>query len=256
MVNKVAGEKTGQRKNLSLVTPLVTPRVNIHRGGCLQEQRAFKCFTCETFVVLTMWVQYLPGQLRQRLPKSCCASDYVASLRRKRGHCGRVSRRVVNQRPLCRLIFYRHLPEQLLPRWQKFCCAANSGHTLDVVLGGDDRRGGRHPCSKLHDMPEHATNQAADMPGSVRVSVEAAARRLGLSENAIRKRIERGTLKSEKIDGVRYVVLDTDMSEHAADMSTDTNLIVTRLESEVEWLRREVERKDTIIMSLSKVSPP
>ena len=56
-----------------------------------------------------------------------------------------------------------------------------------------------------HD--HHMTSQA-------RVSVEEAARILGVSVDAIRKRIERGTIRSEKVDKTRYVFLDGDMADH------------------------------------------
>src|SRR5215208_1872840 len=114
-------------------------------------------------------------------------------------------------------------------------------------------------------MSQHAFDQAADMPGGVRATVEDAAKLLGLSENAIRKRIERGTLRSEKIDGVRYVVLDADMSQHAADMPNgmpaDIPLIVERLEDEVAFLRSELERKDHLLAAAleripSALEPP
>ena len=98
------------------------------------------------------------------------------------------------------------------------------------------------------DMPQHDSDTA----GVRRVSVEDVARLLGLSENAIRKRVERGSLRSEKIEGTRYILLDGDMPRHDGSMPSDATLIAARLENEVEWLRREVERKDTIIMSLSQ----
>jgi excisionase family DNA binding protein len=66
------------------------------------------------------------------------------------------------------------------------------------------------------DMPQLADDQARDMPGRRRVTVEEAAKLLGLSGNAIRKRLERGTLRSEKVNGVRYVLLDSGMPQHVA----------------------------------------
>jgi hypothetical protein len=51
----------------------------------------------------------------------------------------------------------------------------------------------------------------------------AAGGRLGASESAIRKRVERGTLRSDKgSDGGRYVHLDTG-SDTVADEGTDTS---------------------------------
>jgi hypothetical protein len=90
--------------------------------------------------------------------------------------------------------------------------------------------------------------------------VHEAADALGLTVEAVRSRIKRGTLAKEKDpDGTVYVVLEDGAhdqarpgSDQANDRATAQPLIVPRLENEVEWLRREVERKDTIIMSLSQ----
>src|ERR687892_356971 len=62
---------------------------------------------------------------------------------------------------------------------------------------------------RTHDM----TRQDADMTSSGHVTVEEAARLLDVSVDAVRKRIERGTLHSEKVGKTRYVFLDDDMIE-------------------------------------------
>ena len=90
-----------------------------------------------------------------------------------------------------------------------------------------------------------------------------AAEVLGLTVEAVRSRIKRGTLEKEKDDdGTVYVVVEdsgrpgTDQARpgdaQSNDQATAHPLIIDRLENEVDWLRREVERKDTIIMSLSQ----
>jgi hypothetical protein len=93
-------------------------------------------------------------------------------------------------------------------------------------------------------MPEHAT----DTPPTRRVLVEEAAKVLGITANAVRKRVERGTLRSERDGDARYVILDADMPRPAADMPngmpTDQALIVTRLENEVGFLRELVRSRD------------
>ena len=94
------------------------------------------------------------------------------------------------------------------------------------------------------DMPEHAI----DAPPTRRVPVEEAAKILGLTANAVRKRVERGTLRSARDGDTRYVILDGDMSRPAADMPndmpTDQALIVARLENEVGFLRKLVRSRD------------
>jgi excisionase family DNA binding protein len=85
-----------------------------------------------------------------------------------------------------------------------------------------------------------------------RLTVEEAARRLGVKEDAIRKRIFRGTLRSERDeDGHRYVFLDAS-KDRSKDRSKDE--LVEALRDEIAHLRRESERKDTIIMSLSQAN--
>jgi excisionase family DNA binding protein len=112
------------------------------------------------------------------------------------------------------------------------------------------------------------------MTSSLRATVEEAAKVLGTSENAVRKRIERGTLSSEKVDGVRYVLLfDSDRPQHAidtavdsaTDMSHDLALIQSHLDSmqqQVSYLKaviqtrdEELRRKDHIIAALTERIP-
>ncbi len=69
-------------------------------------------------------------------------------------------------------------------------------------------------------MSQRASDSATGMTPPIRATVEDAAKLLGLSENAVRKRLERGTLRSEKVKDTRYVLLDdADMPRHAASMS-------------------------------------
>ncbi len=93
-------------------------------------------------------------------------------------------------------------------------------------------------------MPEHA----ADAQTTRRVPVEEAAKVLGITANAVRKRVERGTLRSERDGDARYVILDDDMPRPADDMPngmpTDQALIVARLENEVGFLRELVRSRD------------
>jgi len=116
------------------------------------------------------------------------------------------------------------------------------------------------------------------MSEPIRLTVDEAAKLLGTTANALRKRIERGTIQSEKVDGVRYVLLsDTDMPQHAGDtlggMPPDSagpsqdsvagmSAFVTSLEDQVDYLRRQLEvwqeearRKDHIIAALTERIP-
>ena len=129
-----------------------------------------------------------------------------------------------------------------------------------------------------NDRTRHANDTVTDMSSPLRATVEEAAKILGTSENAVRKRIERGTLPSEKRDGVRYVLLvDNDMPQHATDtaggsvtdMSTDMPhdlaLMQAHLDSmqeQVSYLKavvqtrdEELRRKDHIIAALTERIP-
>jgi len=79
-----------------------------------------------------------------------------------------------------------------------------------------------------------------------RHTIQQAANILGVTESAIRKRIKRNTLEHEKEeDGRVYVYLDeSGPSGPVRDGVSESAypLIVTRLESEVEFLRAQLER--------------
>ena len=102
------------------------------------------------------------------------------------------------------------------------------------------------------------THQDSDTTEPLRVTVEDAARLLGVTVDAVRKRIERGSLRSEKAGTTRYVFLDPDMTSPDYDL-TDK---VTILTEHVQFLRRELEvwqeearRKDHIIAALTERIP-
>ena len=90
--------------------------------------------------------------------------------------------------------------------------------------------------------------------------------------NAIRKRIQRGTIPHERHeDGRVYVLVDEaralqDKSSKPTSTVQDdvqddnhvpyqTNKLVTELRAQNEWLRREVERKDAILLRMAKHLP-
>jgi hypothetical protein len=106
---------------------------------------------------------------------------------------------------------------------------------------------------------------------SHRVDVKQAAEKLGISSEGIRQRIRRGSLQSEKgTDGRVYVFLeDEDLNGAGSERESerDKDAVLTRLESEVEFLRQElatrdaeIQRRDAIFLSLSEglkaLNPP
>ena len=90
--------------------------------------------------------------------------------------------------------------------------------------------------------------------GLDRVTIQEAARRFGVSEGAVRKRVTRGTLEHDKEDDGRvYVYLD-ERDTRGVDDVQDTGVrpvsssaLISRLEDEVEFLRDQVRRQQEII---------
>jgi excisionase family DNA binding protein len=100
--------------------------------------------------------------------------------------------------------------------------------------------------------------------GHERVTVEDAARLMGLSVDAVRKRIERGTLRSVKAGKTRYVLLDGDRTQQddgrtrqdSGETQQDTGaptgdavagtagLLVETLQEQVAYLKGVVATRD------------
>lgn len=110
---------------------------------------------------------------------------------------------------------------------------------------------------------------AADQPtASHRLTVQEAASRLGVTVDAIRGRIKRGTLSSDRDeDGTVYVLLDhadqPDDQPGASHQPADDQLeLVEVLQEQNDYLRRQLEvwqeearRKDHIIAALAERIP-
>lgn len=102
-----------------------------------------------------------------------------------------------------------------------------------------------------------------------RYTVQEAAEMLGTTIDGVRGRIRRGTLDSMKVDSVVYVLLDETSRDRHSDKTTsrlgepspdqpvnlDQSELVGEMRGQIDWLRREVERKDTIIMALTQRVP-
>jgi excisionase family DNA binding protein len=87
-----------------------------------------------------------------------------------------------------------------------------------------------------------------------RVTVAEAARLLGLSAEAVRMRIKRGTLASEKVGGTVYVFLDADTTRSNADpprsiadqttnQTTEQPALVDVLREQVAYLREQLDQE-------------
>jgi hypothetical protein len=104
--------------------------------------------------------------------------------------------------------------------------------------------------------------------GTLRVTIREAAARLGVTEGAIRKRIQRGSLpKEQEEDGSVYVYLPVSHDSSHEQSRTEPrhtpdprDELIAQLRGEVEAWRDESRRKDTIIMNMTEamkaLSPP
>src|SRR4051812_15292488 len=120
------------------------------------------------------------------------------------------------------------------------------------------------PCSTLRPMhPSGADDQAQTGHMTRRLlTVQEAAEELDLTVEAVRSRIKRGTLEKEKApDGSVFVVVAAGQPDQArpgsdqdrpgsaqdTDWANAQALIITRLEDEVAFLRRQLEHRDRLL---------
>jgi predicted transcriptional regulator len=93
-----------------------------------------------------------------------------------------------------------------------------------------------------------------------RYTVAEAAEALGISQAAVRARIHRGTLKTQREAGTVYIWVDAE--EHAEQHADDASVLMEvlreqngDLREQIEFLRDELRRKDTIIMAMTQRIP-
>jgi hypothetical protein len=98
-----------------------------------------------------------------------------------------------------------------------------------------------------------------------RFTVAEAAHRLGVKEQAIRKRIQRGTLPHDKDETGRvYVYIDAEAEDEVQGEDTRANthleVLVDTLQEQNRFLREELARKDAILLNMTEamkaISPP
>lgn len=107
-------------------------------------------------------------------------------------------------------------------------------------------------------MPPDSQRQGLD-----RVTVAEAARRLGLTPDAVRKRLTRGSLPHDRDqDGLIHVYIprsasdqDAANTEQESDQDSGQDLYVRSLEDQIRFLRQELERKDAILLRLAERVP-
>ena len=149
----------------------------------------------------------------------------------------------------------------------------NLGHEEDLTF---DQTGARTSTERTNARAAEANEQPTE-----RVTVAEAAQLLGMSAEAVRMRVKRGSLKSVKIKGTVYVLVDAEQtrpnidqtggnsntgSERTDEQTRDRTALVDVLRSDVEFLREELKRreevhaeesrrKDTIIAQLAQRIP-
>jgi hypothetical protein len=101
-------------------------------------------------------------------------------------------------------------------------------------------------------------------PDLDRVTVAEAAAALDISQDAVRKRIVRGTIPHDRDEEGRvYVYLTPSETVHKTDQDTGQDdatktvqdAYIRSLEDQISFLRRELERKDTILLNLTERIP-
>ena len=75
-----------------------------------------------------------------------------------------------------------------------------------------------------------------------RVTTKEAAEALGISVEAVRKRIERGQLGHERVDGRVYVYLDGDQTESGPDVEVESTALISEMNARIELLERQLEQ--------------
>ena len=93
------------------------------------------------------------------------------------------------------------------------------------------------------------------------LDVNSAAEELGVSTDAVRKRISRGSLRSDREDGAVRVWLDAGGTEAGREAQVDGGALVEVLREQAEYLREQLaeerearRRADTIIAQLTQAN--
>ena len=94
-----------------------------------------------------------------------------------------------------------------------------------------------------------------------RMTVHDAARALGISEDAVRMRVKRGKLPSDKTNGRLHVLLDTEPTpdptgaDLASELLVELRSRVSYLEGIIDTRDEEIRRRDVIISQLTQRIP-
>jgi hypothetical protein len=125
-------------------------------------------------------------------------------------------------------------------------------------------RSAAHPPTRVYPDPGRSTGRRLDVEDGTAgrwLDVNSAAEELGVSTDAVRKRISRGTLRSDRKDGTVRVWLDDGGTQAGREVEVDSGALVEVLREQAEYLRgqlaeeREARRRaDTIIAQLTQAN--
>jgi hypothetical protein len=106
----------------------------------------------------------------------------------------------------------------------------------------------------MADQPGESTTSE---PPNNRLTVAQAADQLGISEDAVRSRIKRGTLRAERENGAVVVLLDTDRpaTSQPTDKPTDRDQLLEELRERVRSLEESNRENRRIIAGLVQRIP-
>jgi hypothetical protein len=104
------------------------------------------------------------------------------------------------------------------------------------------------------DMAQPNSNISPDI---LRLTVPEAAKALGISPEAVRNRLSRGTLDSVKEDGAVYVLLKVDMVRHtdgiSPDMPGESAALVSAKDETIRVLREQLEAERAASAELRRI---
>src|SRR5215218_4282310 len=104
-------------------------------------------------------------------------------------------------------------------------------------------------------MGEDRTSQPG--PTDQRATVPDAAELLGITVEAVRMRIKRGTLRSERQGGRVFVLLG---QNQPTDRPDEPTTLISEMRSRIQFLEDELQRKDAILLNMTEamkaLSPP
>lgn len=93
-----------------------------------------------------------------------------------------------------------------------------------------------------------------------RLSVSEAADELGVSVDAIRSRVKRGTISHIRRGGRVWVLLGADQVNRPTQDQSESNPLISEMRSRIQFLEEELQRKDAILLNMTEamkaISPP